>query len=77
MSDKHASKTETIAAKRMLDAVGIKYWQHQPVNRKIVIDFNDIDWNNMNQLPPTPKRNITDELSTMTLEDESNRNENL
>lgn len=26
LSDKHAHKKETIAAKRMFDATGIKYW---------------------------------------------------
>lgn len=45
LSDKHKLKPSTIASKRMLDAVGIKYWQYKPKNRKIVIDFaiDDID----------------------------------
>ncbi|PSN43185.1 Deoxycytidylate deaminase [Blattella germanica] len=55
MSDKHAQKVETIAAKRMFDSVGIKYWQYVPRNPQVVIDFNEIDWNNMTQLPPSPK----------------------
>ncbi|KAG7203682.1 hypothetical protein KM043_013710 [Ampulex compressa] len=54
MSDKHAHKVETIAAKRMFDAAGIKYRQYIPQNRKIVIDFSEINWNEMTQLPPTP-----------------------
>ncbi|CAG9128873.1 unnamed protein product [Plutella xylostella] len=47
LSDKHAHKPETIASKRMFDAVGIKYWQYKPKNQRIVIDFSDIDWNAM------------------------------
>ncbi|KAJ9586987.1 hypothetical protein L9F63_019405, partial [Diploptera punctata] len=51
MSDKHAHKVETIAAKRMFDAVGTKYWQYTPKNHQIVIDFREINWNAMNQMP--------------------------
>lgn len=54
MSDKHAHKTSTKASKIMFDAAGIKYWQYTPKHKKIVIDFSEIDWNNMNQLPQTP-----------------------
>ncbi|KXJ71660.1 hypothetical protein RP20_CCG020005 [Aedes albopictus] len=54
MSDKHALKSTTIAAKKMFDASGIKYWQFVPRKSKIVIDFSEIDWDNLNQLPATP-----------------------
>ncbi|XP_073954593.1 deoxycytidylate deaminase isoform X2 [Choristoneura fumiferana] len=47
LSDKHAHKPETVASKRMFDAVGVKYWQFTPKNEKIEINFSDIDWNNM------------------------------
>ncbi|CAH0390985.1 unnamed protein product [Bemisia tabaci] len=57
MSDKHAMKDETIAAKKMLDAAKVRYWQYIPKNQQIVIDFTEIDWNNMTQLPPTPMKN--------------------
>ncbi|XP_058825533.1 deoxycytidylate deaminase [Topomyia yanbarensis] len=56
MSDKHAHKHSTIAAKRMFDASGVKYWQFVPRQSKIVIDFSEIDWDNLNQLPATPAK---------------------
>ncbi|XP_044748480.1 deoxycytidylate deaminase-like isoform X2 [Coccinella septempunctata] len=56
LSDKHCHKASTIASKKMLDAAKVKYWQYVPEHSKIVIDFNEIDWNNMNQLPKTPKK---------------------
>lgn len=56
LSDKHSTKPSTIASKRMLDASGIKYWQYVPTKQKITIDFSEIDWNNMNQLPATPNK---------------------
>lgn len=54
MSDKHWHKTATIAAKKMFDASGVEYRQYVPRNKKIVIDFSEINWNEMTQLPPTP-----------------------
>lgn len=39
MSDKHSQKLETIAAKRMFDATGVRYWQFVTDRRQIVIDF--------------------------------------
>ncbi|CAB3362762.1 Hypothetical predicted protein [Cloeon dipterum] len=57
MSDKHASKNETIASKRMLDAAGIKYRRHIPREKKIVIDFDDVDWSGMSQVPQSPVKN--------------------
>ncbi|KAJ8919588.1 hypothetical protein NQ315_002210 [Exocentrus adspersus] len=57
MSDKHAHKIHTIASKRMLDAAGVKYRQFIPKNKQIVIDFTEINWNDMNQLPATPLKN--------------------
>lgn len=57
MSDKHAHKTETIAAKKMFDATGVEYRQYIPKNKRIVIDFTEINWNEMTQLPPTPVKN--------------------
>ncbi|XP_071447579.1 deoxycytidylate deaminase-like isoform X2 [Hetaerina americana] len=51
MSDKYAHKVETIASKRMFDAAGIKYRQHIPESKQIVIDFSEINWN---QQPSTP-----------------------
>lgn len=40
LSDKHKEKSSTIASKRMLDAVGIKYLQYAPKNKRIVINFS-------------------------------------
>lgn len=54
MSDKHAKKITTIASKRMFDAAGVNYRQFVPKNRKIVIDFDEINWNEQNQLPSSP-----------------------
>lgn len=54
LSDKHSHKPESIASKRMLDAAGIKYTQYKPTCKRIVIDFSDIDSQELNQLPPTP-----------------------
>lgn len=45
MSDKHSHKDETVAAKRMFDSAGIKYWQYSPKNSQIVINFEEINWN--------------------------------
>lgn len=56
MSDKHALKKSTIASKKMFDAAGVKYWQFVPKSSRIVIDFSEIDWDNLNQLPATPRR---------------------
>ena len=56
MSDKHAQKKSTIASKKMFDAAGVKYWQFVPISSRIVIDFSEIDWDNLNQLPATPRR---------------------
>ncbi|XP_017785241.1 PREDICTED: deoxycytidylate deaminase-like isoform X2 [Nicrophorus vespilloides] len=57
LSDKHAHKNGTIASKRMLSAANVKYSQLNPKNKKIVIDFNEIDWDSMYQpaLSPAPK----------------------
>lgn len=57
MSDKHSHKPQTVASKKMLDAAGVKYWQFIPKNKTILIDFTEIDWNAMNQLPSTPLKN--------------------
>ncbi|OXU16903.1 hypothetical protein TSAR_004475 [Trichomalopsis sarcophagae] len=54
MSDKHAHKVRTKAAKRMFDAAKVEYCQYKPKHEKIVIDFGEINWNDMTQLPPTP-----------------------
>ncbi|XP_011499377.1 PREDICTED: deoxycytidylate deaminase isoform X2 [Ceratosolen solmsi marchali] len=54
ISDKHASKCTTVAAKRMFDAAKVEYRQYKPKNEKIIIDFNEINWNEMTQLPSTP-----------------------
>nr|XP_012216155.1 PREDICTED: deoxycytidylate deaminase isoform X2 [Linepithema humile]XP_012216156.1 PREDICTED: deoxycytidylate deaminase isoform X2 [Linepithema humile] len=54
MSDKYAYKVETVAAKKMFDAAGIQYRQYIPKNQKIEINFSDIDWTEMNQLPQSP-----------------------
>ncbi|KAJ8676613.1 hypothetical protein QAD02_012400 [Eretmocerus hayati] len=56
MSDKHAHKVTTIAAKRMFDAAKIDYRQYKPKHDKIVIDFGGINWNDMAQTPTTPAR---------------------
>ncbi|CAL1683539.1 unnamed protein product [Lasius platythorax] len=56
MSDKNAHKVETIAAKKMFDAADIKYRQYIPKNQKIEINFSDINWNEMSQLPQTPTK---------------------
>ncbi|KAK0183434.1 hypothetical protein PV327_001477 [Microctonus hyperodae] len=54
MSDKHSHKIETIAAKKMFDAASIEYRQYIPNPGKIMIDFDEINWNDQNQLPTTP-----------------------
>lgn len=58
LSDKHAHKPEVVASKRMLDAAGIKYKQYKPSCKRLVIDFTDIDSSHMNQLPPTPIKDL-------------------
>lgn len=57
MSDKYHDKPHTKASKLMLDTVGIKYRQFKPNCKQIVIDFDDVDWDSQNQVPPTPKKN--------------------
>uniref|UniRef100_A0A1B6DPU2 Probable deoxycytidylate deaminase n=1 Tax=Clastoptera arizonana TaxID=38151 RepID=A0A1B6DPU2_9HEMI len=59
LSDKHAHKYKTIAAKRMFDSVGINYWQYKPNNSRIEIDFSDINRDDQSNLPPTPKKEET------------------
>jgi len=56
MSDKHCAKPETIAAKRMFQMAGVAYRQFTPKQKKIVIDFDLVDWNNASQVPPTPRK---------------------
>lgn len=46
MSDKHKSKPQTIASKLMFDMANIQYEQFSPKKKKLVIDFQEIDWNN-------------------------------
>lgn len=58
LSDKHSSKNSTIASKMMFDAAGVKYRQFVSKQSRIVIDFNEIDWNKMNQLPVSPSKDI-------------------
>lgn len=64
LSDKHAEKIETIASKRMFDAANIKYWQYIPKKEKLVIDFNEINWSMMSQLPFTPQEGLETELDS-------------
>ncbi len=45
MSDKHKDKPSTKASKLMFDMAGVKYQQFVPKNSKLVIDFEEIDWN--------------------------------
>ncbi|KZC06818.1 Deoxycytidylate deaminase [Dufourea novaeangliae] len=49
MSDKHAHKNKTIAAKKMFDATGVIYRKYTPKNEKIIIDFTSIDKNEVEQ----------------------------
>ncbi|XP_047003312.1 uncharacterized protein LOC124621887 isoform X1 [Schistocerca americana] len=56
MSDKNSHKLETIASKRMFDSSGVKYWQYVPKRKHIVIDFTEINWNEMTQCPPSPHK---------------------
>ncbi|KAG8234818.1 hypothetical protein J437_LFUL015219 [Ladona fulva] len=57
MSDKNAHKVETIASKRMFDAAGIKYRQHKPKSKQIVIDFDEIEWS-QERTPVKSKKNL-------------------
>ncbi|KAH8240205.1 hypothetical protein KR032_012164 [Drosophila birchii] len=41
LSDKYAEKPKYRASKRMLDAVGVAYKQHQPQQKEIIIDFDN------------------------------------
>lgn len=54
VSDKHAHKPGTIAAKRMFQSAAVKYTQYIPKSSRIVIDFTDVESQNFNQLPETP-----------------------
>lgn len=56
ISDKHSHKAHTVAAKKLFDAVGIKYRQYTPAKKQIVIDFSEVESNQQDQLPPTPKK---------------------
>lgn len=59
MSDKHAHKQETIASKRLLTAAGVKLTQFTPKQKRLVIDFEDIENDgSFNQLPPTPTKRL-------------------
>lgn len=54
LSDKYKDTKQVIASKMMFDATGVTFEQFVPKQKQIVIDFTEIDWNNMNQLPSTP-----------------------
>lgn len=64
LSDKHAKKIETIASKKMFNAANVNYWQYIPKNEKIVIDFSEINWNMMSQLPSTPQNDLKNEFDS-------------
>ncbi|KAK4887572.1 hypothetical protein RN001_003843 [Aquatica leii] len=59
MSDKHSHKCTTIASKKMFNAADVKYWQYIPKNKSLVIDFTEIDWNNMQQVPSSPFKELS------------------
>lgn len=42
-SDKYKDKPEFVASKKMLDMAGVKYRQHIPKQKQILIDFTAID----------------------------------
>ncbi|KAL1489975.1 hypothetical protein ABEB36_013897 [Hypothenemus hampei] len=68
MSDKHAHKISTIASKKMFDASGVKYIQFTPKKRKIIIDFDEINWNDQSQLPTSPPLdNMSRVMRTLSL----------
>ncbi|KAG7157299.1 Deoxycytidylate deaminase-like [Homarus americanus] len=52
-SDKYKGKPSTIASKKMLDLAKITYCQYNLPCRKVIIDFEAIDWNIASQLPPS------------------------
>lgn len=56
MSDKNFHKPETIASKRMFDSAGVEYRQYVPKHKHIVIDFSEINWNEMSQCPSSPRK---------------------
>lgn len=58
LSDKHKYKQKTVASKIMLDEAGIPYKQFVPKQRKIVIDFDEIDYN---------AKKLNEDLGTMKL----------
>ncbi|KAK5644036.1 hypothetical protein RI129_007881 [Pyrocoelia pectoralis] len=62
MSDKYAYKRSTVASKKMFDAAGVKYWQYVPKNNKLIIDFSEINWTNMQQVPISPFKNNEEQL---------------
>jgi len=41
--DKYHNKTEFIASRKLLNAAGVKYWQHIPKNKQITIDFESVN----------------------------------
>ncbi|XP_057329074.1 deoxycytidylate deaminase isoform X1 [Microplitis mediator] len=54
MSDKHAYKKSTIAAKMMFDAAFVEYRQYIPKRETVEIKFNKINWNEKDYLPLSP-----------------------
>lgn len=58
MSDKHATREHTIASKMLFDKCGVNYRQYEPNESRVVIDFNEIDWDKQNQMPPTPRKGV-------------------
>lgn len=42
-SDKHSSKPETIASKKMFDLAGVKYRQFVPMQKQVLINFDSIN----------------------------------
>ncbi|XP_065669192.1 deoxycytidylate deaminase [Hydra vulgaris] len=61
-SNKYKDRPETQAAEKMFDLAGIKHRQHQPKQKQIVIDFDQI-----NTFKPTPTgMKLTDNLSKIS-----------
>lgn len=42
-SDKYHDDWQFVASRQLLDACGIKYWQHIPKQKQIVINFDSIN----------------------------------
>ncbi|BES91819.1 Deoxycytidylate deaminase [Nesidiocoris tenuis] len=58
LSDKNRHQPAAMASRRMFNSAGVTYRQYLPQKTQITIDFSKVNWGNMSQMPPSPKKSL-------------------